>query len=154
MQMPLRCLHAIKSFICVEAHLVGTWPKWSAYKCLTLLTNIRIEANRLSFSRLLNSFKGNNTKWKHRRATILITDTQFWPDIHEYAFVWFFTFLSTMFQLYREGSSWVEPVLSKDKCVSPTVMPVRLEPLAPRSRVKHSTTETLCSNMYMPNIKY
>ena len=26
-----------------------------------------------------------------------------------------------------------------------TMMPVRLEPAAPRSRVKHSTTEPLCS---------
>ena len=24
---------------------------------------------------------------------------------------------STIFQLYRDGSSWVEPVISKDKCV-------------------------------------
>ena len=32
-------------------------------------------------------------------------------------------------------------VLSKDKCV----LPLRLEPAAPRSQVKHSTTEPLCS---------
>ena len=39
---------------------------------------------------------------------------------------------STIFQLNREGSSWVEPVLSKDKCVllmdHNAVMPVRLKP--------------------------
>ena len=56
---------------------------------------------------------------------------------------------STIFQLYRDGSSWVEPVLSLDKCVSlkdhSTVTPVRLEPAALRSRVKHSTTEPLRS---------
>ena len=49
----------------------------------------------------------------------------------------------------REGSSWVEPVLSKDKCVllkdHNAVTPVRLEPAALRSRVKHSTTEPLRS---------
>ena len=28
-------------------------------------------------------------------------------------FVWFFMYQSTIFQLCREGSSWVEPVLSK-----------------------------------------
>ena len=43
---------------------------------------------------------------------------------------------STIFQLNRVGSSWFEPVLSWDKC---------LEPTAPRSRVKHSTTEPLQS---------
>ena len=51
---------------------------------------------------------------------------------------------STIFQLCRDGSSWVEPV-----CVSlkdhNAVTPVRLEPAAPRSRVKHSTTEPLRS---------
>ena len=56
---------------------------------------------------------------------------------------------STIFQLNRDGSSWVEPVLSKDKCVllknHNAVTPVRLEPAAPRSRFKHSTTEPLRS---------
>ena len=54
---------------------------------------------------------------------------------------------STIFQLNRDGSSWVEPVLSWDKCVllkdHNAVTPVRLELAAPRSRVKHSTTEPL-----------
>ena len=49
----------------------------------------------------------------------------------------------------RDGSSWVEPVLSLDKCVllkdQNAVTPVRLEPAALRSRVKHSTTEPLRS---------
>ena len=44
---------------------------------------------------------------------------------------------STLFQLNRDGSSWVEPLLSWDKCVllkdHNAVMPVRLEPAAPRS---------------------
>ena len=43
---------------------------------------------------------------------------------------------STIFQLNRDWSSWVEPVLSDDKCVllmdSNAVTPVRLEPVAPR----------------------
>ena len=54
---------------------------------------------------------------------------------------------STIFQLCLDRSSWVEPVLSKDKCVlhKDTVTPVRLQPVAPQSRVKHSTTEPLCS---------
>ena len=56
---------------------------------------------------------------------------------------------STIFQLNRDGSSWVEPVLSYDKCVllkdHNAVTPVRLEPAAPRSRVKHSTTKPLRS---------
>ena len=56
---------------------------------------------------------------------------------------------STIFQLNRDGSSWVEPVLSKDKCVllkdHNAVTPVRLKPAASRSRVKHSTTEPLRS---------
>ena len=56
---------------------------------------------------------------------------------------------STIFQLYRDGSSWVEPVLSWDKCVllkdHNAVMPVRLEPTALWSRVKHFTTEQLRS---------
>ena len=56
---------------------------------------------------------------------------------------------STIFQLNRDGSSWVEPVLSYDKCVllkdHNAVTPVRLEPAAPRSRVKHCTIEPLHS---------
>ena len=65
-------------------------------------------------------------------------------------FVWFVSLrplnnLSVM----RDGSSWVEPVLSYDKCVllkdHNAVTPVRLEPAALRSRVKHSTTEPLRS---------
>ena len=57
---------------------------------------------------------------------------------------------STFFQLNRDGSSWVEPVLSYDECVllkdHNAVTPVRFEPMAPRSRVKHSTTEPLRSH--------
>ena len=56
---------------------------------------------------------------------------------------------STIFQLNRDRSSWVEPVLSLDKCVllkdHNSEMPVRLEPAASQSRVKHSTTVPLCS---------
>ena len=56
---------------------------------------------------------------------------------------------STIFQLNKDGSSWVEPVLSYDKCVllkdHNAVPPVRLEPTAFWSRVKHSTTEPLRS---------
>ena len=56
---------------------------------------------------------------------------------------------STIFQLNRDGSSCVEPVLSWDKCVllkdHKAVTPVRLEPAASQSRVKQSTTEPLRS---------
>ena len=58
---------------------------------------------------------------------------------------------STILQLNRDGSSWVEPVLSYDKCVllkdHNTLTPVRLEPAASRSQVKHSTTEPLHSQL-------
>ena len=58
---------------------------------------------------------------------------------------------STIFQLNKKGFSWVEPVLSKDKCVllkdHNAVTQVRLEPAVPRSQVKHSTTEPLRSLM-------
>ena len=44
---------------------------------------------------------------------------------------------SIIFQLNRDGSSWVEPVLSYDKCVllkdHNAVTPVRLEAAASRS---------------------
>ena len=60
---------------------------------------------------------------------------------------------STIFQLNRDGSSWVEPVLSKDKCVllkdHNAVTRVRLKTVAPRSGVKHSTTEPLRSLLHM-----
>ena len=65
-------------------------------------------------------------------------------------------FTSTIFQLNTDGSSWVEPVLSYDKCVllkdHNAVTLVRLEPAALQSRVKHSTTELLRSLTY--NIRY
>ena len=63
-----------------------------------------------------------------------------------------------IFRWCRDGSSWVEqPVLSKDKFVClakghKTVTLVRLEPAAPRSRVKHSTTEPLCSQIVDVNV--
>ena len=61
--------------------------------------------------------------------------------------------LATIFQLNRDESSWVELVLSKDKCVlvkdHNTVTPVRLEPAASQSGVKHSTTEPLGSSLDM-----
>ena len=54
---------------------------------------------------------------------------------------------STIFQLNRDGSYCVEPILSYDKCVllkdHNAVTPVRLEPPVPRYRVKPSTTEPL-----------
>ena len=56
---------------------------------------------------------------------------------------------STIFQINRDRSSWVEPVLSQDKYVllkdHNAVMPVRLKPAAPQSQVKHPTTEPLRS---------
>ena len=69
-------------------------------------------------------------------------------------FVCFFDLIlyvpSTIFQLNRDGSFWVEPILSYDNCVllknHNAVTPVRLEPAASRSRVKHSTTEPLRSH--------
>ena len=58
---------------------------------------------------------------------------------------------STIFQLYWDAYSWAEPVLSEDKCVllkdHNTVTPVRLEPVASRSRGEHSTTEPLRSRV-------
>ena len=62
---------------------------------------------------------------------------------------------STIFQSNRDGSSWVEPVLSEDKCVllkdHNAVKPVRLKPVAPQSRVKHSITESLRSHNFTKN---
>ena len=48
--------------------------------------------------------------------------------------IWFFTSQSTVFQLYWDGSSWVEPVLSKDKCVLLKDTTVTPGAQAPRSR--------------------
>ena len=59
---------------------------------------------------------------------------------------------STIFQLLRDGSSLVEPVPARINVLVQghnTVTPVRLEPVAHRSLVKHSTTESLHSHMYM-----
>ena len=63
--------------------------------------------------------------------------------------IWFFTSKPTTFQLSQDGSSWVEPVLSKDKWVllkdHNAVRPVRLKPAVTWFRVMHSTTEPLCA---------
>ena len=75
-----------------------------------------------------------------------------------FCLIWFFYVPSTIFQLNRDRSSWVEPVLSWDRYVllkdHNAVTPVRLEPTAPRSRVKHSTTEPLRSLNYSLLIWY
>ena len=55
---------------------------------------------------------------------------------------------STIFQLCRDGSSWVEPELSKDNvfCSMTHYSDAgEAQTAAPRSRVKLSTTEPLCS---------
>ena len=57
---------------------------------------------------------------------------------------------STIFQLYKDGSSWVDQYLARINVLAQGhngVKPVRLEPAAPRSRGKHSTTEPLHSHM-------
>ena len=75
-------------------------------------------------------------------------DDNLWFNTMMMVFVWFDSF-NLIFQLNRGGSSWVEPVLSYDKCVllkdHNAVTPVRLEPAAPLSQVNHSTTEPLHS---------
>ena len=58
---------------------------------------------------------------------------------------------STLFQLCQDGSSWVGPVLSLAQGHN-AVMPVKLEPTALRSRVKHSTTEPLRSLYRLPSL--
>ena len=59
------------------------------------------------------------------------------PSIKEFLFDLILYVLSTIFQLNKEGSSWVEPVLSQNKCVllknHNAVTMVRLEPTTPRS---------------------
>ena len=76
--------------------------------------------------------------------------------MHDLSFVCLFDLIlyapSTIFQLNRDGCSWVEPVLSWDKCIllkdHNAVTLVRLEPAATQSRVNHSTTEPLRSLLY------
>ena len=63
----------------------------------------------------------------------------------------------TIFQLCWDGSSWVEPVSTKQglMCLAQrhtAVTPVRFEPATPRSRVKHSTTEPLRFLVFFVNI--
>ena len=68
-------------------------------------------------------------------------------------FCWFCTSQSAIFHLCRDRSSWVEPVLSKDKmCLAQghnAVTRVRLEPAIPQSWIKHSTTEPMRSHKYV-----
>ena len=75
---------------------------------------------------------GSGHPVKYKRITIVLFDLILYIP-------------STIFQLNRDGSSWVDPIISWDKCVllkdHSAVTPVRLEPAAPPSRVKHSTTE-------------
>ena len=72
--------------------------------------------------------------------------------------IWFFTSQWILFQICQEGSSWVEPILSKDLCLAQghsTVTLVRLKPSTPWSCVKYSTTEPLSSlydvECYLPS---
>ena len=58
---------------------------------------------------------------------------------------------STIFQVCRDGSSRVEPILSL-MCLAQghnAGMPIRFELATPQSRVKYSTTEPLCSHKIM-----
>ena len=63
---------------------------------------------------------------------------------------------STLFQLCWDGSSWVEPVLSKHLCLAQghnAVPPMRLEPAALLSQVKHSTTELPLLELSINNVQ-
>ena len=56
----------------------------------------------------------------------------------------------TFFQSCRDRSPWVEPVLSRAKCLAQghnLAPPVRLEPATPQSQVKNSTTEPPSSSL-------
>ena len=63
----------------------------------------------------------------------------------------------SVFRVNMDGSSCIEPVLSLDKWVLPkdhnAVTQVRPEPAVPWSRVKHSTTEPLCSLFRVMGLK-
>ena len=89
---------------------MGPVPDWTRYPVICSWTSYRLHywagyASMLKFVHialvLQISFSFNI--WKMANNNCL--------------FVWFITTQSTSFQLYRHGSSWVEPVLSKDKCV-------------------------------------
>ena len=64
--------------------------------------------------------------------------------------IWFFTSQSTNFQLRRDGSSWVEPVLSKDKWV---LLKDTTQWRRWGLNLKHSITEPLCSYLKRDNYK-
>ena len=122
-----------------------------------------VKRSKLNFFRtwsLYITINGGNGTWSTVQAHILSSHTPSTPwvglkgqnnysESSHAAFVCSFDLIlyvqSTIFHLNRDGSSWVEPVLSKDKCVlfkdHNTVMPVRLEPPASRSGVKNPTTE-------------
>ena len=97
-------------------------------------------------------FTSWRTKFINNLSTNCVQVAQIFYHLFS-SFVCLFDFIlyspSIIFHLNREGSSWVKPVLSLDKCVllkdHKAVMPMRLEPPAPQSWVKHSTTEPLRS---------
>ena len=98
---------------------------------------------------LLRDPVGVNVKRKTCVIAILAF-TWFQPNSHRVCLFALILYVpSTIFQLYRDGSSWVEPVLNWDKCVllkdHNAVTPVRLEPAALRSRVKHSLPLSHCA---------
>ena len=78
------------------------------------------------------------------------------PNVLFVCLISFFTSQSTIFQLCRDGSFWVEQVSTKQGLMCPVQRhnagtPVRLEPATPLSRVMHSTTEPLHSSKCFVN---
>ena len=122
---------------------------------MLLLNSFNIDNEPLTV--LHHSSKGEKIKWSAKgRGSIYLSYCSISPHkVFQHGLILFDLILyvpSTIFQLNRDGSSWVEPVLSWDKCVllkdHNAVTPVILEPAAPQSWVKQSTTEPLHSQQH------
>ena len=135
------------SKFCVEGNLMLYIPvnhfSVMAGKFPVFLGQTSIKQRIKSYSRTQHSGSGESQTSKP-----LIPSLTHYQLCHcSPVFVCFISFLrlSQQFFIYvRDRSSWVDQVLGKDKCgllKDNTVMPVRLQPAAPWSRVKFSTTE-------------
>ena len=133
--------------------LTGVTALWSLSKThLSYLSTGSTQEDPFRITERLLSGLKNQIKIKQTNKTTihqLSVKVQINSHVNLFLFDLILYVPSTIFQLNSDGSSWVEPVLSLDKCVllkdHNAVTPLRLEPTALRSRVKHSTTEPLHS---------
>ena len=120
------CQASIKLFLYLLKDIIFHWP-WKLIKsiihenichtCILYLYLSTSHSDILSYYiwHLNDKLKRGKvyTSWRNTLTDLSDSVSQLATSSHDlFILIWFFTSQSTIFQLHRDGTSWVEPVLS------------------------------------------